>query len=181
MGAPEWVVIAQTGKTRGLRGEIYARSWNSPERLRAYGEVAFRRGGALVDEGRRRRILEARPYKGGLVLRLEGVEGIEQAEPFALCEIVAPAASRPRLGAGEFYLADLVGCRVFERATGREVGRVTGWQEFGGPELLEVAPEGKGPEAVIWIPLVRAICVAVDPANGRIEIDPPEGLLSLNE
>lgn len=181
MGAPEWVVIAQTGKTRGLRGEIYARSWNAPERLLAYGEVAFRRGGALVDKGRRRRIVEARPYKDGLVLRLEGVESIGEAEPFELCEIVAPAKSRPPLGPGEYYLADLVGCRVVERATGRVVGVVTGWQEFGGPELLEVVPEGGGPEAVIWIPLTPAICVEIDPAKGRIEIDPPEGLLDLNK
>lgn len=182
MPAPsEWVVIAQTGKTRGLHGELYARSWNPPERLLAYGDVAFRRRGVLVDEGRRRRIVEARPYKDGLVLRLEGVSRIEQAQTFELCEVVAPAEARPPLAPGEYYLSDLVGCAVIDRPSGRLIGTVTGWQEFGGPDLLEVAPQGKGNEAVIWIPLVRDICVEINPHGRRIVIDPPEGLLDLNE
>lgn len=180
--APPWVVIAHTGKTRGLRGELYARSWNAPERLLGYGPVAFRRrDGSLLEEGRRVRILEARPYKDGLVLRLEGVESIEAAGAFEHCEIVAPAESRPALAEGEYYLADLVGCQVIHRDSGRVVGTVASWQEFGGPELLEVIPEGRGPEAVIWIPLVRNICVEIDPAGRRIVVDPPEGLLDLNE
>jgi 16S rRNA processing protein RimM len=179
--ASEWVIIAQTGKTRGLDGELYARSWNPPERLLAYGEVAFRRSGVFVDEGRRRRIVEARPYKDGLVLRLEGVSRIEEAQLFELCDIVAPAESRPPLGPGEYYLSDLVGCEVVDRPSGRLVGTVTGWQEFGGPDLLEVVPQGKGLDAVIWIPLVRDICVEINPLERRIVIDPPEGLLDLNE
>lgn len=179
--ASDWVIIAQTGKTRGLNGELRARSWNPPERLLAYAEVAFRRRGEFVDGGRRRRIIEARPYKDGLVLRLEGVSRIEEAEPFQLCEVVAAAESRPPLGPGEFYLSGLAGCAVVDRHSGRLVGTVTGWQEFGGPDLLEVAPPGKGPEAVIWIPLVREICVEINPGERRIVIDPPEGLLDLNE
>ena len=33
----------------------------------------------------------------------------------------------------------------------------------------------------VLIPLVAAICTVVDPAAKRIVIDPPEGLLELNE
>jgi 16S rRNA processing protein RimM len=179
---PDWVVIARTGRTRGLRGELYARGWEGPERLLSFGQAAFRRpDGTFVDEGREFRILEAKPYKDGLVLRLEGVDSIEAAEPLEHCEMVAPAASRPPPPEGGFHFPDLVGCTVVEQGSGRVVGRVTGWQEFGGPELLEVVPEGRGPEAVIWIPLVRTICVEIDPANRRIVIDPPEGLLDLND
>ena len=180
-GAPEWVVIARTGKARGLRGELYARTWNPPERLLAFGEAAFRRGEEWVDGGRRRAIVEARPYKDGLILRLAGVSRIEEAQEFEHCDVMAPAANRPPLAEGEIYLPELVGCAVIERGSGRVVGEVTGWQEFGGPELLEVAPAGGNPEAVIWIPLVRTICVEIDPAGRRIVIEPPEGLLELNE
>lgn len=181
-GSTAWVEIARTGRTRGLRGELYAKSWNPPEQLLGYGSASFRRSdGSLIDDGREFRLLEARPYKDGLVLRIEGVESIEAAERFEHCDLVIRPERRPALGEGEYYLADLVGCAVIDRKSGRPIGTVAGWQEFGGPELLEVIPDGRGPEAVIWIPLVRTICVEIDPAGRRIVIDPPEGLLDLNE
>lgn len=178
---PEWVEIGRTGRTRGLRGELYAQAWGGPDRLLEYGEAAFRRAdGSFALEGRTVRILEAKPYKDGLILLLEGIGTIEQAEALEHCALVVPPAKRPVLAEGEYYLADLVGCEVIERQTGRQIGKVLSWQEFGGPDLLEVAPAGAPAGEVIWIPLVRTICVEVDPANRRIVVDPPEGLLDLN-
>ena len=76
-------------------------------------------------------------------------------------------------------MSDLVGCRVEDARSGREIGRVTGWQEFDSPFVtLEVTP-GAGGQPLL-VPFVRAICVEVDPAGRRIRIDPPEGLLDLN-
>jgi 16S rRNA processing protein RimM len=41
--------------------------------------------------------------------------------------------------------------------------------------LVVASPHGE-----VLIPLVAAICVAVDPAAKRIVVDPPEGLLEVN-
>lgn len=49
----------------------------------------------------------------------------------------------------------------------------------GASTLLAVEPGGTSGE--ILIPLCRAICVDIDPAARRIVIDPPDGLLDLNE
>jgi len=175
----EWVLVARLGRTRGLRGELYGDALADLDRVLALEQVWLRsRDGAWLNDGEPLDVVEIRPYKDRLVFRFEGIRKIEAAEPFEHCELVAPRADRPPLEEGEFYLTDLVGCVVYDRASGQKLGAVTGWQEFGGPEVLEVKLEGSG--ATAWIPFARSICVEIDPAGRRIVVDPPEGLLDLN-
>jgi 16S rRNA processing protein RimM len=126
-------------------------------------------------------VLAIRPHKGRLAFSFAGVDSIEAAEPFEQCEVVIPAGDRPALEEGEYYLSDLVGCEVIHRGTGLRFGTVTGWQQYGGPELLEVLADGARPGDAVWIPFAKAICVEIDPARRRIVVDPPEGLLELNQ
>jgi len=77
-----------------------------------------------------------------------------------------------------FYADELQGSAV-TTVGGRDVGRVADVWEVGASTLLVVDP-GKDREEVL-IPFNRTICVVIDPKAGRIVIDPPEGLLDLNE
>lgn len=177
-----WVMVARLGRTRGLRGEIYADGSLEPEQFSEIKRVWLRKpGGELLNGGEPLEVLEIRPFKGRLVCSFAGVDSIDAAEAFEHCEVVVPAADRPALDAGEYYLSDLVGCEVIHRGTGARLGTVTGWQQFGGPDLLEVLADGARPEDAIWIPFAKAICVEIDPARRRIVVDPPEGLLELNQ
>jgi 16S rRNA processing protein RimM len=78
----------------------------------------------------------------------------------------------------EFLLDGLVGCTVTTR-DGRPVGRVRDVLESGGAALL-VVDAGPGRDDV-FVPFSRTICVGIDPAGKAIVIDPPDGLLELNE
>jgi 16S rRNA processing protein RimM len=63
--------------------------------------------------------------------------------------------------------------------SGRDVGRVVDLWEVGKSTLLVV---DSGPDRdEVLIPFTRSICVAIEPQARRIVIDPPEGLLDLNE
>lgn len=63
--------------------------------------------------------------------------------------------------------------------SGRDVGRVVDLWEVGESTLLVV---DSGPDRdEVLIPFTRSICVAIEPQARRIVIDPPEGLLDLNE
>jgi ribosomal 30S subunit maturation factor RimM len=84
-----------------------------------------------------------------------------------------PKSERVALEAGEYFQADLVGCEVRERVSDRLIGRVTGWEEYGGPALLAV-DNGR-----LLIPFVKAICVDIRPHEHLIRVDLPEGLESL--
>ncbi len=176
-----WALVARLGRSRGLHGEIYADGSLDPDRLAEIKRLWVRSPqGDFLGDGQPFEVLEFRPYKGSLVVRLAGVDSIAAAEPLQGCEAVIPADERPALQPGEFYLSDLVGCDVFHHRSGQKLGTVSGWQQFGGPELLEVVADGLRPEDAVWIPFARAICVEIDPANRRIVVDPPEGLLDLN-
>jgi len=62
---------------------------------------------------------------------------------------------------------------VRERGSGRVVGRVTSFEEYGGPPLLEI-DRGR-----MLIPFVKAICVDIRPEEKQIEVELPEGLEGL--
>jgi 16S rRNA processing protein RimM len=108
-----------------------------------------------------------------LIFKFQGVDTISDAEPLAGAEVRVPMSQRAPLEPGEFFQSDLVGCEVMDRRTGASLGRVTGWEDSGGPGLLVV-------EGGMLIPFARAICVEIHPEAKRIVVELPEGLKDLN-
>lgn len=168
-----FVTIARLVRARGNKGELLAElESDDPASLSLFPKVQ------LWDGARRRvpgRILEAWPHKHRVVVKLEGVDTIEQAEGLAGWEIQIPLTQRDPAPQGRFYISDLIGCRVVDRRSNRLVGEVVGIMETGGTPLLEV----KGPEREILVPFATAICVEVDTAGRVIRADLPEGLEEL--
>jgi 16S rRNA processing protein RimM len=116
-------------------------------------------------------------HDGRPVLKFRGIDSISDAEALVGAEVRLPIAERMPLEEGEFYQADLVGCEVVERPSGEPLGEVTGWQDAGGPSLLQVRMRDGGE---LLIPFARAICVEIDVAARRIQVDLPAGLKELN-
>jgi len=162
-----FVAVARLVRARGIRGELTAIPLN--DRRERYDSL-------------RRAIVRDAEYEvervwwhgDQLILKLRGVDTRSAAEGLAGNEVYVTDSERAPLPEGEFYLSDLVGCEVIEGASGRRAGVVSGWQETGGPPLLEL----EGSEALI--PFARSICREIDLTAKRIVIDPPEGLLDLN-
>ena len=105
-----------------------------------------------------------------------GIESIDAAAPLAGLELRVPADRLSALPPGMFYRHDLVGCLV-ETRDGRTVGLVRDVEGTISGSRLVVA----GANGDVLIPLAAAICTAIDPGAKRIVIDPPAGLLELNE
>jgi 16S rRNA processing protein RimM len=77
-----------------------------------------------------------------------------------------------QLDDGEFWQHDVVGCEVVT-LTGDSLGRVAEVVPGIAHDLLRVEVGG----ADRLIPMVKDIVVSVDPSEGRVVVDPPEGLL----
>jgi 16S rRNA processing protein RimM len=145
------------------------------ERFRDVGEVFLSGPGRGQPE--RFEVESAWEHKGRVILKFRGVDTIAAAELLRGNEVRIPVERRRPLEAGEYFQSDLIGCEVVERATGRTIGKVTGWQDNGSQALLEVAgTEGRE----ILVPFAASICVEIDVAAGRIGVDMPEGLKDLN-
>lgn len=167
------VVIADIGRTRGIRGEVLARSQTDvPNRLRT-----LKRAQVRLTDGRDLSVeLEsAWEHKGDWVLKFQGIDSIEAAERLRGAELWVPWQERGRLMEGEYFQSDLLDCQVVEKGTEKVLGIVKGWQQYGGPPLLEVKREG----GEVLIPFVGAICQEVDLTSRVIRVELPEGLLDL--
>ena len=128
-------------------------------------------------------IAEAWWHQGRLILRFAGVDSINQAERLRGRLLLIPRRERVPLGENRYYLWELIGCDVLCRGGKTRLGKVTDVEPTGGVELLRVQADVPGsPEPVeLLIPFAQEICSEIDVGSRRIIIDPPEGLLDLNE
>jgi 16S rRNA processing protein RimM len=133
---------------------------------------------ALLENGERRevRIESLWPHKGLLVLKLEGIETISDAELLVRAELQLPISERAKLDHGWTYLSDLVGCKVFDGE--RELGPIVDVR-FGAGEapLLVVAHRATLPYE---IPFAEAYLIEVDVERKQVRMRLPEGLLDVN-
>jgi 16S rRNA processing protein RimM len=167
------VVIADILRARGIRGEVLAKSQTDvPGRLESLEGAQVR----LADGSDLRLELEsAWEHKGDWVLKFRGIDCIDAAERLRGAELWVSREERGRLAEGEYFQSDLLGCQVVEKGTGEILGIVEGWQQYGGPPLLEVKREGRE----VLIPFVSAICQDIDLVSRVIRVEMPEGLLDL--
>ncbi|MEN6561367.1 MAG: ribosome maturation factor RimM [Acidobacteriota bacterium] len=114
--------------------------------------------------------------RNAYVLKLKGVDTLEAADALAGREIFAAQRDFRGLDGGAYYDFQVLGSRVRTR-DGAEVGEVAGVLAAGGPLILVV----KRAAGEVFVPFNETVVVKVDPEAGEIVIDPPDGLLDLNE
>ena len=116
----------------------------------------------------------ARPFKGGLIIRFEGVEDRNAAEQLRGRTLLLAVDDVRPLDAGEYFLHDLGGLEVRTTA-GEVIGRVVEVYEAGPSHFLEV-DDG---ERERLIPFTGQIVREVDMKAGTIVIEPIPGLLDV--
>lgn len=109
-------------------------------------------------------------------LKLKGIDTLAAADALVGRDVLVEAGVFRRLEPDRFYDFEVLGRRVVTR-DGTAVGEVAGILETGGPALLVV----RRGDREVYIPFAEGILVKVDPEAGEIVIDPPDGLLELNE
>jgi 16S rRNA processing protein RimM len=168
-----WVALAVLRRARGIKGELVAENLRSePDRFSAGLAVTLMEA-PESDRGRPAELERSWMHQGSLVLKFRGIDTRSEAETLQGMFVCIPEAQRPSLPEGQIYLDDLIGCEVFTADGIRRVGCVTGWQDLGGPVLLEIGPD-------LLIPYVPEICREVDVPGRRIGVEMPEGLEDLN-
>lgn len=174
---PEWddmVMVGRIGRPHGLRGQVVV----NPET--DFPEQRFRPGARVwtcTARGQEELTVgTVRFHRGRPIVSFEGLSSIDEVESLAGLELrIAPDALQP-LEAGRYYQHQLVGCAV-ETVSGAGIGTVA--RVEGGEAGSRLVVEGEHGE--ILIPLAVDICVDIDVDARRIRVDPPEGLLELNE
>ncbi len=171
---PSFIAVARIARTRGNRGEVLADLYTDfPDRFKLLNEVWL-----TTDSGRRERLIleESWEHKGRRVLKFAGVDTITAAESYVNCWVEIPADRAMPLPEGTYFDHDLIGCSV-EDVRGNAVGVVSEVLHIAGTSQLVV----KCFDREFLVPAVENICVRISPGEKQIVIDPPEGLMDLNE
>lgn len=108
----QFLEAGQIVNTHGIRGEVKIVSWcDTPEILASIP--------TLYIDGAPRRVEQARPHKGGVIAVLEGVSDVNEAMTLKNKIVSARREDIPSSGP---FLADLIGLKVLDSASGTELG-----------------------------------------------------------
>jgi 16S rRNA processing protein RimM len=175
------LAVAHLLRPQGRRGELLADPLTDlPGLFTAGREAALPSGEILRIEDH---WFPTRKNAGRIVLKLSGCDSISQAEALAGLQLLIPTADLPTLDPGTYFVADLIGCTLFDGQT--PVGTIValefpttpdGRRLDSAPPLLAVQP--LQPEAAehTLVPFVRAWLDSVDTPGHRIVMHLPPGL-----
>ncbi|HYB12836.1 MAG TPA: ribosome maturation factor RimM [Myxococcota bacterium] len=168
------VALGRVAGAHGIRGVVRVRVLGeSPANLLRAGRIWIGRE-AGDPELRSLQVKDAAVGRAGEVrLQFAGIEGREDAEALRGELVLAETASLEKLGPGENYWFELVGCRV-ELADGRQIGTVSELWQTGAHDVLVVTGED-GKRRLV--PTAHEFLREVDIRQRRIVIEPIPGLL----
>lgn len=167
------MVIAEILRERGNRGEVLVTSLSDvPGRIENLKKATVR-----LPDGTDVQVEIEKAWIHGehWVLKFAAVDSISDAQRFRSSELWVPQEERGTLPVGEYFQSDLLGCVLRDERTGLDIGKIRGFQKYGGPLLLELDVEGRE----VLVPFVPEICPKVDLQAKTIGAILPDGLLDL--
>ncbi len=173
MSQPEYAIVGRVRKAQGIRGEVLVEPLtDTPDAVFASGSRVFTGDvngnlapGTLTIEN-------ARPHKGGLIIKFEEIADRGSAELWRGRFLLAPFAELPAPSDSELYLHELSGMKVLG-TTGRELGSVTAFYELPQGVILDV----KTDSGSVLIPYRPEIVREMDRTARTLVVDEEFGLL----
>lgn len=163
----DMVAIGRVVKPQGRHGEVAVDVFTDrPDRFPGLRQAYLPGPNGTV---RAVAVTSAWPHKGRYVLKLEGVDSIDDAERLRGQDLRIAEEDLAALPEGSFYHHQLKGLRAVD-AEGRALGTVTDLLETGGGVVLVLSG---GPTGELMVPLVQEFLEAVDLAGGRVVLRPP--------
>ncbi len=201
-------MVARILRPRGNKGEVAVQLLTDfPERLTKLKEVFLGRASGDTFAGVFG-ATEPQPigvqscwlsqnHRGQGVFHFAGVHSINDAEKYRGLDVLLPFEQRVTLPAGQYFVADLVGCAVFEMkeempaVASSPCAMESAPQFLGNVQDVQFPGEGEGmrgtpvlevetAQGELLIPLAEDICKRIDTVGRRIEVFLPEGLRELN-
>ena len=172
------LVVGRIAKAHGVTGEVVVDvRTDDPDDRFVRGKAL--RGRASRGGGERTFVVEnVREHSGRLLVRLEGVIDRDAADALRGTLFLVESDDLPPITEpDEFYDHQLEGLRV-RTVTGDDVGTIADVLHTAAGDLLSVkTPEGRE----ILVPFVTAIVPRISLADAVVEIDPPDGLLAIED
>ncbi len=158
--------IGKIVNTHGLRGDVKVMPWcDEPE---IFHELAY----VLID-GNEFDIEKSRIQKNMVILKLKGIDDINDAENYRNKTLTIPREELGELPDGTYYICDLLGCSV-ETVDGRALGKICDIIKTGSNDVYVIENDDK---KQVLIPVIDEVVKQVDLENKHITVQPLKGLI----
>ena len=167
------ILLGQVVRPHGLEGVLRIKSY-------AQSEESFLKAGKVFlqlnsGETLEHPVLSLRPHKNILLMKLRGLNTLEEAEKYRGAAILIRKDALTREGE-EYFWHELIGLRVY-MGDGEYVGTIRHVLPTGSNDIY-VVREG---EKEVLVPAVHEVVKEIDLINKKMIISYLEGLLDLNE
>ena len=162
-----FLLIAKIGKTRGLKGEFFLRSYaQNPETL-----FSFKKFYALSTLAMEEVHFEfMRVSNSNLVAKLKSINEIDEIKAYGQRDIFVLKSELPKLDDNEAYWFELEGMLV-TNLEGQHLGHIQGVNNFGASDVLEIKPLNKKIKNIL-IPFIKnRVIISIDKSNNSILVD----------
>lgn len=155
----EFFRVGKIVNTHGLKGEVKVMPSTSDVNN-------FKRYGTVFINGVERKIEGVKFQKDRVILKIEGINSIDDAETYKNKLIEVPREREPELPEDTFYVADLIGIHVFD-TEGKDLGAIYDVIETKNNDVYWI----REPKELL-IPVLKTIVLDIDLDNEKIVIRP---------
>lgn len=166
----EFLRVGIITSTHGLKGEVKVYpTTDYPERFEEIKEV-------MLDTGRGKRTLtiqNVRYFKNQVILKFKEINNINDIEKYKQCELWVNRENGTPLEEGEYYIADLIDCKVYLE-DGSYFGILVDVMETGANDVYVVESQEHGE---VLLPAIEDCVKEIDIEKGKITVHLMDGLL----
>lgn len=167
----EYFEIGQIVNTSGLKGFVKVKPFTDDiTRFKKLKTIYI-----LINKELQEFTIEDVKYvKNMVLLKLKGIDTIDEAERYRNFYIQINKKDAPKLEKDSYFIADIEECKVYEQDTNKYLGIVTEVFPTGSNDVYVVKSED-GRE--ILIPAIKSVIKEVDIDNKKITVKLLEGLI----
>lgn len=153
--------------THALKGELKVRPYTETlKRFETLKQILIDLEGNLILYD----IEKVRIQNDMVILKLKTIDSIEEAEKLKNHTIKIPREAAKELEEGEYFIADLIGCEVYENEL---IGILDDIFTAGGGDVYVIKRKGKKD---LLLPGLQSVIKKVDVEGKRIDVEVPRGL-----
>lgn len=163
----QFLEIGKIVATQGIRGEVRCQYYCDSAEVLCDFDTLYLDGGKKPVEVRR-----AFPHKNVVVMKIAGVDAIEQARPL-IGKTLYMDRNDAQLEEGTYFIQDIIGLTVKDADTGRVYGKITDVYQNGASDVYSMRqPDG----TELMFPSIDEVVISTDIEGGEMLIRPLAGL-----
>lgn len=162
-----YLEIGKIVATQGIRGEVRCQYYSdTPEVLCEFDDLYLDKGKTPIH------VLRAYPHKNVVVMKIEGIDLIEQAQPL-IGKLLYMDREDAELEDGLYFIQDIIGLTVKDADTGKVYGKITDVYQNGAADVYSMKqPDG----SELMFPCIDEVVIKTDISAGEMLIRPLPGL-----